>query len=592
MKNMQFERMLDDRFGMFVHYGIYSAYAGNYKGQWITGLGEWIQKHAEIPIAEYEEYGKKYFHTSPDFAKNLVKSAKNAGIRYIVLTSKHHDGFCLFNSAVSDYNSYAFYGRDICRELADECRKEGLEVGFYYSHTLDWHEKDAAGMHSIASDKKRTGNNRNRNYWDYPDDNIDFEKYLTEKCIPQVKELLTNYGDLKLIWFDFAHDITAEQSKRLRDVVKSIQPNCLINSRIAFGYNDYTSLGDNALPVAPMGDNLECLVTLNDTWGYRRDDNNWKKPEEVLDILCRTLTGDASLLLNVGPMADGSLTSETHHILEEMGKWTELNADAVYGGVRGNPLPTTFPWGYAAVKGNDLYLYVKDKSAKKLTAAAIEGEICSVSVLGEDNAVNWSFNDGRLDIEAIDTELTTPVYRIRFKDKPIFKPEIVQFGNEIKLGVLWAGKVEKGAENSVPTKLPCNSNAYLLDFKKNGAYVNGTALLENWTDEKTVLCWDVKFTEPGVYEAEIIHALTNPYEDVSEIKGVFTLSIGDRTNAVDMESEKSQYKLSKSSVLNIRVVRDAGKFEINLPGTYRVLFAHDGAGDNIPISDVKFVKIG
>jgi len=188
--------------------------------------------------------------------------------------------------------------------------------------------------------------------------------------------------------------------------------------------------------------------------------------------------------------------------------------------------------------------------------------------------------------------LTIPVYRIRFKDKPIFKAEIVQFGNEIKLGVLWAGKVEKGAENSVPTKLPCNSNAYLLDFKKNGAYVNGTALLENWTDEKTVLCWDVKFTEPGVYEAEIIHALTNPYEDVSEIKGVFTLSVGEQTNAVDMEIEKSQYRLSKSSVLNIRVVRDAGKFEINLPGTYRVLFAHDGAGDNIPISDVKFVKIG
>ena len=582
MENMQFEKMLDDRFGMFVHYGIYSAFAGNYKGKWISGLGEWIQRRAEIPIAEYEEYGKKYFHTAPDFAKNLAKSAKNAGIRYIVLTSKHHDGFCLFNSAVSDYNSYAFYGRDICRELVDACREEGLEVGFYYSHTLDWHERDGAGNVPISTGRKIG----NRNYWDFPDDNIDFEKYFTEKCIPQVKELLTNYGDLKLIWFDYPHDITLEQSERLRDVVKSLQSNCQINSRIAFGQNDYISLGDNALPVAPTGENLECLVTLNDTWGYRKDDQNWKTPEEVIGILCRTLTSNSSLLMNVGPMADGSLTPETHKILKEMGKWTAVNAEAVYDGVRGNPLPTTFPWGYIAVKGNCIYMYVKDKTVPQLAVASVTGEIASVSLLGEDKQIGYTYADGKLVIDTCETELTMPVYKVAFCAAPVFGTEIVQYDDKVQLGALHA-KIQK---NDVLEAIPCNSNRTMGDYDNKKTFINGTALLENWTDPAEVLCWDVKFNTPGVYEAELIHALYSPHGTIVEAPDPYTLTVGAEEHPVNTETEKGQFRLSKSSISNVRVIRDAGRFTIAKPGTYRVALTHKAGENVLPLEEIKLVK--
>ena len=312
---------MSERFGMFVHYGIYSAIGGNWQRKTIPWLGEWVQFKGEIPNSEYEAFAKKNFLPKQDFAKDLVRSAKKAGIRYIVLTAKHHDGFCLFKSSVDDYNTYDFYGRDLCRELADECRKEGIKLGFYYSHTIDWHEKNGAG--NVCRYSNYLTNNRN--YWDYPDNNIDFEEYFRSKCIPQVKELLTNYGPLELIWFDYPHDITDEESKELRDIVKELQPNCLINSRIAHGLHDYISLGDNQLPITPTDSGIECLVTLNHTWGFRYDDNDWKSPESIISILSRTLSCNSTLLLNVGPRGDGTLTEETENILERIGKWTKEN---------------------------------------------------------------------------------------------------------------------------------------------------------------------------------------------------------------------------------------------------------------------------
>ena len=318
-----YKAMLADRFGMFVHYGLYSALAGSYNGEEIFGLGEWIQRRAEIPIDEYVSLTKDAFCPAPDFAEKLVKTAKAAGIKYIVLTSKHHDGFCLFKTAVDGYNSYDFYGRDLCRELMEACHKEGLELGFYYSHTLDWHEKNGAGNYELAHPGKLT---TNRNYWDYPDNNIDFEEYYRKKCLPQVRELLTNYGKLKCIWFDYPHDITYDESLELRNLVKELQPDCLINSRIGHGLWDYNSLGDNGLPSTPAKFPTECLITLNHTWGYKSYDKDYKSSRSVIEILCRTLTADSTLLLNVGPMPTGDLTEESYAILSDVGEWVHINA--------------------------------------------------------------------------------------------------------------------------------------------------------------------------------------------------------------------------------------------------------------------------
>ena len=590
MKNkaIGFKKMLEDRFGMFVHYGIYSEMAGSFKGQTCRGIGEWIQHTLEIPIAEYEEFGKNNFLTKPTFAKELVAAAKSAGIRYIVLTAKHHDGFCLFKSEYTDYSTYGFFGRDICRELADECRNQGLELGFYYSHALDWYDKNGGGnFHCIH--RKFT---KHRNYWDYPDDNIDFEKYLREKSFPQVRELLTNYGDLKLIWFDFPHDITKEQSVELRNLVKSIQPNCQINSRIAHDCNDYESLSDNTLPVAPVGVNTECLVTLNDTWGYKENDRNWKTPEEAIGILCRAMNSNSTLLLNVGPKGDGTLTDETVSILKSVGEWTRRNAEAVYGGVKGNPLATSFSWGYASHKDNNLYLYVTNKDYKEITVNVGKGNaVRDITVIGYDKRPKYGFSGNQITVTLSDCPFTVPVYRVEFKEKPVFPDFPLQNGDKLSLGTLWAHKVLEGDENGKSEKLKYEKSTFIPDYGKNGLAINKNCHAYFWTDSREIMCWDTVFEEAGEYSATMVHASFIAEDGAKDNLCGFSLTVADKTCDVNMKEELSRYSVSRTeNAYNLRICRDAGRFIILKPGKYRVLLKRKEGGDSVPVTSVEFMK--
>lgn len=586
-----FRKLMDERFGMFVHYGLYSALGGYYKGERVKGLGEWIQRNGEIPIAEYEKLGREGFCPKPDFAKNLVAKAKAAGMRYIVLTSKHHDGFCLFNTKYSDYNSVNFFGRDLCRELADECRRQGLQIGFYYSHTLDWYEKDAGGNYyadalSRHPDQPELARAHNRNYWDYPDDHIDFEKYLREKCFPQVQELLENYGDLCIIWFDFPHDITKEQSTELRDWVKKFQPNCQINSRIAHGLCDYYSLGDNGLPTVPRGVNTECLTTLNNTWGYRSDDDKWKTPAENIGILCRCLTADATLLMNVGPHADGTLTVETEHILEEMGKWTARNGEAIYGRVMGNPFPTTFPWGHLAIKDSRMFFYVTDekfsRAGGKITVSGIDGTPVSARLLGDNAHMNFTYENGTITLDCAPTELAVPVYEIEFESAPAYSKAIMQNGDAVVLGVNFGGTLKRGEEDAVITPIRHEIDHFRPEYGKNGLAVNGRDHTHAWVKADDILAWDALITEPGTYEAEVIQL--PPVKDFA-----LSLTVGDQSAPVSKDV-KERYSISKTLEGNERAVRTAGTFEIKEAGICRIALAREADGDDIMVTEVRLTK--
>ena len=586
-----FRHLLDERFGMFVHYGLYSALGGRYHGETVKGLGEWIQRKAQIPIAEYEKLGREGFCPSPDFARNLVSAAKDAGMHFIVLTSKHHDGFCLYNTKFSDYNSYKFFGRDLCRELADECRRQGLELGFYYSHTLDWHEKDAGGnyySHGLAAHPEDPERSRahNRNFWDYPDDNIDFEKYLHEKCFPQVRELLENYGELKIIWFDFPHDITKEQSASLRALVKSIQPDCQINSRIAHGLCDYYSLGDNALPTCPRGVNTECLTTLNNTWAYKIDDNVWKTPAENIGILCRTLTADATLLMNVGPKGDGSLTEETVHILSEMGKWTRRNGEAIYGRVTGNPFPTLFPWGHVAVKDSRLFLYITDerlaREGGEITLSGIDGTPVCARLLGENVSVGFTYQNGTLALRCVASELSVPVYEIEFEGVPVYSKAIMQNGDCVTLGVNFGSKCKRGAEEGALEKLLYEVDHYREGYGRHGLAVQENDHTHRWTSAEEVLAWDAYISEVGTYEAELVQL--PPVKDFDLV-----LTVGKERAAVSREV-KETYSISKTLEGNERAVRASGVFEIKEAGVYRVLLSRVCDGDDLFVTELRLKK--
>ncbi|MBO4886492.1 MAG: alpha-L-fucosidase, partial [Clostridia bacterium] len=251
-----------------------------------------------------------------------VKLAQDAGMRYMVITSKHHEGFAMYDSAVSDYNVVKAtpFGRDVVAELAEACYRHGLKFGLYYSQDLDWSEPNGGGY--TAGKTWCGGEAYWTNNWDFPDDaHKDYSQCFEEKIKPQVKEILTKYGDLCLIWFDTPRTISAAQSEELYRMVKTYQPDCLINSRIGNGHGDYTSAGDNQIPDDDKGDMLfETPATLNDTWGYKSFDNNWKSAEKVAAIRKHLNERGINYLLNVGPDYLGRIPAPSVDILREVGR--------------------------------------------------------------------------------------------------------------------------------------------------------------------------------------------------------------------------------------------------------------------------------
>jgi len=308
----------DARFGMFIHWGIYSVPAGQYNGQDIPGIGEWIMSTAKIPVEEYEKFGKA-FNPVKFNAAEWVKIAKDAGMKYIVITSKHHDGFSMWNSKVSKYDIVDFspYGKDVLKAISEECRKQGIVLCFYHS-IMDWHNPDA-----------------NIENWD---------KYREEYLKPQLKELLTGYGKIGVLWFDgeWTKEWTEEQAKDLYNFVRNLQPDIIINNRIGKGRQgmqgmnkDTSFLGDFGTPEQEILSTSstfpwESCMTMNDTWGFKIKDTNWKSAETLIKNLTDIVSKGGNFLLNVGPTSEGLIPAASVERLKEIGDWMKVNSEAIY----------------------------------------------------------------------------------------------------------------------------------------------------------------------------------------------------------------------------------------------------------------------
>ena len=339
MNNVEFFKQAS--YGMMVHFGLYSLLAGEYKGQRCKSYAEWIASDFCIPNKEYEQLTKAFNPVYFD-AEEWVKFAKECGMQYIVVTTKHHDGFALFHSKVDPYNvvDATPFGRDIIKELADACAKYGLKLGLYYSQDLDWHEEHGGGYNHRDCPSAGHGYD---NGWDFPAvEGKDFSICFEKKILPQVEELMTNYGDIFLVWFDVPMTINKEQSQRLFATVKRLQPDCLINSRIGNGTYDYVSLGDNEIPATkeewleksqidpekvdyqsiggfkPSRYGLyESACTLNDTWGFSYYDTNWKTPEFIAGARKHLRELGINYLINVGPDGLGRIPGKSMEILRK-----------------------------------------------------------------------------------------------------------------------------------------------------------------------------------------------------------------------------------------------------------------------------------
>lgn len=331
------------KYGLFIHWGIYAIPAGEWKGKHVPGIGEWIMNRARIPVREYEQLARGFNPVKFD-ADAWVQLARDAGMKYIVITSKHHDGFALYDSRVSTWDivDATPFKRDALKELAAACRKHGMRLGFYYSQAQDWHDPNGAG-----------------NTWDFgADEKKDFDKYLREKAEPQVKELLTGYGPVALIWFDTPRMMSAERAGRFTSLVRSLQPDTLIDGRLG-AKGDYVSTGDNVIPDVVQNEAWEVPATINHTWGFRKDDHDWKSPGQITFKLLDIVSKGGNYLLNVGPTAEGVIPQPSQDALRAVGAWLKKNGDAVYGA---GPTPFGAELGEYSMsdakdlRGNRLYL--------------------------------------------------------------------------------------------------------------------------------------------------------------------------------------------------------------------------------------------
>jgi alpha-L-fucosidase len=378
---------LQDRFGMFIHFGLYS----------IPARGEWVQSYERIGEEEYRKYFEQ-FNPVDYRPAEWAKLARESGMKYAVLTAKHHDGFCLFDSQFTDFKSTNTpIGRDLIREYVEAFRAEGIRVGFYYS-LLDWHHPDYPAYHD-----KQHPMRDNEEFNGIPQD---FSRYV-EYFHNQVKELLTNYGKIDLMWFDFSYedsvnDMSGEKwgASELIRMIRSLQPDIILNDRMGghtgsihptLQYGDFVS-PEQYLPKYGMTDAngtsipWEACVTLNDHWGYCAGDRNYKQPKDVIRALTECVSKNGNLILNVGPDAKGNIPEPAAAVLQQVGKWLRKNGDSIYrckAAKREKP-----EWGRFTQNGKKLYAHVYERGIGPIFLEGMAGQIRSARLLSDGSEVN------------------------------------------------------------------------------------------------------------------------------------------------------------------------------------------------------------
>lgn len=344
-KQAALTRLKEAKFGMFIHWGLYAQAGGIWKGVKMEdsgipgpGVSEWLMFKFQIPRSEYAELAKT-FNPDKSFAQNIAKLAKDAGMKYVVITSKHHDGFALFDSKCSEYDMVDAtpYNADAIKELYNACLAEGVDFGVYYSHGNDWHNGTDGNYSNIKKINDSIGilsHAPGKNFWD-PSPNTHAE-YIENKALPQIVELLEAMPQLRLIWFDGDGYITEEQAFKFYKTIFDINPNVIVNRRVGYDFGDYLDAGDNVIPSADdkLTKHWETCGTTNNSWAYKSYDEDWKSTQEMLYYLVDIASKGGNYLLNIGPDGKGHVPEASANGLREIGDWLKINGDAIYGTTR------------------------------------------------------------------------------------------------------------------------------------------------------------------------------------------------------------------------------------------------------------------
>ncbi|MDR1810957.1 MAG: alpha-L-fucosidase [Prevotella sp.] len=471
-------------YAMFIHWGLYSQIANQWDGTNYYGIGEWIMhcRMAGIRLDEYKAVAKRFNPVKFD-AKAIAQLAKDAGMKYIVITSKHHDGFAMYHSPCNTFNivDATPFKRDPMKELAEACREAGLGLGFYYSHNQDW--TYPGGTNGPKVDSKGEPKT--------------FDNYFFEKCLPQVEEITRNYGEIEIVWFDTPKGMPEKYVRQLVDVVRRNQPAALVSGRVGFNLGDYKSYGDMEVPLENLDGLWEGVDVTNDSWGYAWYDENWKTPKQILSNLISTVARGGTYMLNVGPDGLGEIPKPAQIALRSAGKWIAEYPQIVYS-ADPSPWRRALPWGDAVINGGKLYLAVYYwPTTGKLCLSGLKSDIASVSLLnGNKKAtrLNYSKQDGWTLIE-------TPY---RSADPLISVIEITLKGKIDVVSDLFLDP-EMGASFSVKFSKPDSCHVISQSWMEKFGEWKHQYQISDWTPQSSA-SWEFNVKDAGYYMVELTYA--------------------------------------------------------------------------------------
>ncbi len=482
------------RFGMFIHWGVYSVPAGTYHGKRIDGIGEWIMCTGKIPMVEYQQFATQ-FNPVKFNAEEWVRTAKTAGMKYIVITSKHHDGFAMFDSKASDWNivNRTPFKRDPLKELAAACRKEGLRLGFYYSQAQDWNN----------------GGSECSGAWD-PAQKHDMDEYINRVAVAQVKEILTNYGPgvPAVLWWDTSCDMNPERAAKLIPLLK-LKPGIIHNNRLGGGFNGDTETPEQEIPATGFkGRDWETCMTMNDTWGFKSYDNNWKPTETLVRNLVDIASKGGNYLLNVGPSNEGLIPAPSVERLRAVGAWMKVNDEAIYG-TSASPFKK-LAWGRATQKPGKLYLHVFDwpKDGKLLVPLASPVKQAYLLAKKSPKLAVVSSAEGL----TVSLPAASP--------SPFAGVVVLDLAGPPKV-IETSARIRQATDGTLTLKA---DDAEIVGRNLKVEAHDGISNLGFWTDASDYAQWPVTITKAGTFEVEASFACA-PGADGSTC----SLTIGDQT---------------------------------------------------------------